>query len=48
MADKNSRNMHVKVDFVGGVFMFGVFVLIVLFWGTPDLHDAIVHRLMTP
>lgn len=48
MAEKHPRNMHVKVDFVGGVFMFGVFVLIVLFWGTPDLHDAIVHRLMTP
>lgn len=46
--DKNPRSMHVKVDFVGGVFMLGVFVLIVLFWGTPDLHDAIVHRLMNP
>lgn len=48
MADKDAKSMHVKVDFVGGVFMLGVFALIVLFWGTPDLHDAIIHRLMNP
>lgn len=38
--------MRVKIGVVGGVFVFCVFALIVLFWGTPDLHDAIMHRLM--
>lgn len=48
MTEKDPKSVRVKVDFVGGVFMLGVFVLVVLFWGTPDLHDAIVHRLMNP
>ena len=39
---------RVKVDFSGGIFLLGVFVLIVLFWGEPDLHDALVHNLMGP
>ncbi len=46
MTAKDSKSVNVKVDFVGGVFVLGVFVLTVLFWGTPDLHDAIIHRLM--
>lgn len=48
MASEDSKSVRVKVDFVGGVFMLGVFLLVVLFWGTPDLHDAIMHRLMNP
>lgn len=48
MASEDPKSVRVKVDFVGGVFMLGVFLLVVLFWGTPDLHDAIVHRLMNP
>ena len=28
-----------KVDFAGGMFILGVFLLIILFWGKPDLHD---------
>ena len=35
-----------KVDFSGGMFVLGVFVLIILFWGEPDLHDALIHHLM--
>jgi hypothetical protein len=42
MADK--RKIH--VDFTGAVFIGGIFVLILFFWGEPDLHDAIIHRLM--
>jgi hypothetical protein len=37
-----------KVDFAGGMFILGVFLLIILFWGKPDLHDAIIYRLMGP
>jgi hypothetical protein len=43
MADKN---VDVKVDLAGASFVLGVFVLLILFWGKPDLHDAIIHRLM--
>ena len=35
-----------KIDFASGVFVFGVFALIILFWGEPDLHDALIHNLM--
>ncbi len=42
------KQTNVKIDFAGGVFLLGVFVLIILFWGEPDLHDAIIHRLMGP
>jgi hypothetical protein len=28
------------------VFLLLVFLLIILFAGKPDLHDALVHRLM--
>lgn len=38
----------VKIDFTGGMLVFGILVLIILFWGEPDLHDAILHRLMGP
>lgn len=31
---------------VGIVFWFFVLVLIVLFAGEPDIHDAIIHYLM--
>jgi hypothetical protein len=34
------------VDLTGATFVLGVFVLIVLFWGEPDLHDAIIESLM--
>ncbi len=37
---------NIKVDFSGGIFVLGVFVLIILFWGEPDLHDAMIHQLM--
>ena len=37
-----------KVDFTGGMFILGVFLLIIMFWGKPDLHDAIIYRLMGP
>jgi hypothetical protein len=36
------------MDFSGGMFILGVFTVIILFWGEPDLHDAIIHRLMGP
>ena len=36
----------VKIDFSGGIFFLGIFLLIILFWGEPDLHDALIHRLM--
>ena len=37
-----------KVDFAGGMLVLGIFSLIVLFWGEPDLHDAIICKLMGP
>jgi hypothetical protein len=42
MADKN----RIDVNFAGAAFVAGVFLLIIYFWGEPDLHDAIIHRLM--
>ena len=41
------KNVGVKIDLAGAVFMFMVFVLIILFWGDPDIHDGIIHRLMS-
>ena len=35
-----------KIDFSGGMFVLGVFVLIILFIGEPDLHDALIQHLM--
>ena len=35
-----------KIDFASGVFVFGVFTLIIFFWGEPDLHEALIHNLM--
>lgn len=26
--------------------LFWLFMLVLLFWGEPDLHDAIIHFLM--
>ena len=45
MANNNKVN-KIKIDFAGAAFVTGVFVLIVLFWGEPDLHEALMHRLM--
>lgn len=42
MADKD----RIRVDFAGAAFVAGIFLLIICFWGEPDLHDAIIHRLM--
>lgn len=39
---------NLKIDFAGGMLFLGIFALIILFWGEPDLHDAIIHRLMGP
>jgi hypothetical protein len=36
----------VKADLAAATFILGVFVCIILWWGEPDLHDAILHRLM--
>lgn len=41
------KNVGVKIDLAGAVFMFMVFILIILFWGNPDIHDGIIHRLMS-
>jgi hypothetical protein len=38
----------VKIDFAGGMLFLGIFALIILFWGEPDIHDAIIYRLMGP
>ncbi len=45
--DMGEKNIGVKIDLAGAVFMFMVFVLIILFWGDPDIHDGIIHRLMS-
>jgi hypothetical protein len=42
----SDKNVDVKIDLSGAMFVLGVFVLIILFWGKPDLHDAIIYRLM--
>lgn len=42
------ENKGVNIDFSGAAFVSGVFLLIVLFWGEPDLHDGILFRLMGP
>lgn len=39
---------NLRVDFAGGMFIVGIFVLLILFCGEPDWHDAILHRLMGP
>jgi hypothetical protein len=39
---------NLKVDFPGGILFLGIFTQIILFWGEPDLHDAIIYRLMGP
>lgn len=35
------------IDLTGATFVLGVFVLVILFWGEPDLHDAMIHHLMS-
>ncbi|MDA0791660.1 MAG: hypothetical protein O2780_19665 [Proteobacteria bacterium] len=37
---------NIRIDFSGGIFVLGMFVLIILFWGEPDLHDALIHQMM--
>jgi hypothetical protein len=44
----SGRQDGVKVDFSGGMFVLGIFLLIILYWGEPDLHDGILYRLMGP
>ena len=39
---------NLKVDFTGGMLFLGIFLLIIYFWGEPDLHDAIIYNLMGP
>jgi hypothetical protein len=39
---------NLKVDFTGGMLFLGIFLLIIYFWGEPDLHDAIIYHLMGP
>jgi len=41
MAERN-----VKVDFSGGMALLCITVIIILFWGEPDIHDAIIAYLM--
>ena len=41
------KNVGVKIDLAGAVCTFMVFVLIILFWGEPDIHDGIIHHLMS-
>jgi hypothetical protein len=36
----------VKIDLASATFILGIVLLIILFWGDPDLHDGLVHRLM--
>ena len=43
----SEKNIGVKIDLAGAVCTFMVFVLIILFWGNPDIHDGIIHRLMS-
>lgn len=45
MSDDNSNS--IKIDFSGGMFILGIFLLIIFFWGEPDLHGALIHRLMS-
>ena len=44
----NDDRPVVEVGFAGGMFVLGVFALIALFYGDPDLHDAIIAYLMRP
>ncbi len=46
MASDQPRPIHfkAKTDFGEAAMILGVFALIVLFWGDPDLHDAWVSR----
>ena len=44
MADRKSI---VKIDLASASLILGIIVLIVLFWGDPDIHDGIMHRLMS-
>ena len=37
---------HFKIDSSDGMVLFEVFALIILFWGEPDPHDAVIWRLM--
>ena len=41
------RRSVVKIDLAGAAFILGIILLIILFWGDPDLHDGIMHRLMS-
>lgn len=42
----SDRDIHIEVDLGTVVFVLCLFGLFVLCLGTPDLLDAIIHRLM--
>ncbi len=42
----DEKRTVVEVGFASGMFVLGIFALIVLFYGDPDLHDAIIAYLM--
>ena len=43
MSDNNKR--PINIDVTGALFLIFLFVLILLFAGTPDLYDVILYRL---
>ena len=43
----SDRKNVVKIDLASAAFILGIILLIILFWGDPDLHDGIMHRLMS-
>jgi hypothetical protein len=39
-------DQKINIDLSDAVLVFGIFALIILCVGEPDLLDAIIHRLM--
>jgi hypothetical protein len=35
-----------ETDFAQGMLILGIILLIILFYGEPDIHDAIINYLM--
>ena len=42
----SEKQFEAKIDVAGAVTIAGIFLLIILFWGEPDLHSALIHWLM--
>lgn len=42
----SNNTRYYMLDLTGAVFVAGVFLLIILTLGTPDLLDAIIARVM--